>query len=650
MNRGRLAIFSPDGPIEYFSIEQETVAIGRSTGNDLTLDRQGISRYHASITIRDGTAELRDLESVNGTYVDGLRIKPNQARILRGGEEVQIGDIRLIFYPTTASDDTVVTHLQTTASDYLSVDLEGPNIAVTPGAHGPATLTLKNLSQEKLHLSLQTEGVPKSWVRLDRVEFDLDAEQSTEVGMTIKPLRRSESTPGNYSVHIKITDLNGLAPVLEIQTRIEILQYNGYGVVLGDPVVTLGTPFKLYVHNQGNGQLPLRFMGADKDHALQYHFQPEQITLKAGERAIITGMIQAKERHWIGETILYEFDIISQSQSASRFIAPVSGKVQIPPRIGRSILSSLLIVPVVVALFLLALLLLGGSEEVSTPIPQIDRFLIAGASDALSTVPQSPLLIEWSTSDADWVLVEYESESTGTTRYQLRAGENQSHTLYLPDTGRYEFRLRAVNRDHRSPAEEIAVVVAPNTALSAQVFSAASGETQEFLYINAENQNLLIDWYVDESLLTEANTIALEINSAPPATINESVMLTAPDGQFTFQFDENQRIEYLNPITVRLTINGATVQSRSLPVVYPSCEVIGTVSIYDSDSPDAAVLLQLLPGEVLRINGRTAANWVRISLPIVPESQNFWGWFSLDQSGQDVQCDVALRDIGFIRN
>ena len=98
MNRGRLAIFSPDGPIENFFIESDNVAIGRSSGNDLVIDRHGISRYHASISLQKNEAELLDLDSVNGTYVDGLRLNPRQPRVLRGGEEIQIGDIRLVYY------------------------------------------------------------------------------------------------------------------------------------------------------------------------------------------------------------------------------------------------------------------------------------------------------------------------------------------------------------------------------------------------------------------------------------------------------------------------------------------------------------------------------------------------------------------------
>src|SRR3972149_5797285 len=99
MSNGRLDIYWPDGPIESYHLDQSTVAIGRSTGNDIVLDTTAVSRYHVTITFQNQQAVLRDLESVNGTYVDSVRLSANEPYILRGGEEIQIGDIRLILHP-----------------------------------------------------------------------------------------------------------------------------------------------------------------------------------------------------------------------------------------------------------------------------------------------------------------------------------------------------------------------------------------------------------------------------------------------------------------------------------------------------------------------------------------------------------------------
>src|SRR5260221_13468626 len=86
MAYGRIDVYWPDGPIESYQLEKSTVAIGRSTGNDIVLDTTAVSRYHVSLTRRDQQVALEDLESVNGTYVDGERIKPQETILLPGGE------------------------------------------------------------------------------------------------------------------------------------------------------------------------------------------------------------------------------------------------------------------------------------------------------------------------------------------------------------------------------------------------------------------------------------------------------------------------------------------------------------------------------------------------------------------------------------
>ena len=656
MNRGRLAIFSPDGPIENFMIEQETIAIGRSTGNDLTLDKQGISRYHASITVRDAVAELRDLESVNGTYVDGLRLDSEQPRILRGGEEVQMGDIRLIFYPAQPSiEDTVVGRLESTQSDYLNVKLEGPDIAVTPGTHAPATLKLVNTSDETLRLSLQIEGLPVGWARLDRLEAELTPGRETEIDITFKPARRAETTPGTYNFLVRIADVNGQAPPIEINSQLEILQYNGYGVVLGEPIVALNEPFKIYIHNQGNGTLPLRFFGADKEQILTYQLQPEQVTLSAGERLIVNGVVKARQRPFIGKPMLYEFNVISQSQSVSRFIAPVGGKVHISPRLSRQILTIILVVPilVVLGLGLVALegLLRGGdADNAAEQLPSIQQFQIDGESNVYVTNNVSPMLLEWSTADADWVTMAYQNDAGVSTQYPLPAGENQQYILYLPEIGTYDVQLIAENAQNQSSVENIQVIVGPTATISAQISMDSEESTSLTIYRNVGQQNMLIEWEFEQSLLTSFENMQLNIIGSDGVLINESINLSIEDGQYRLPIEAPETVAELGYVTVEILAAGTQIQSMIVPIVYPKCNVMGTLPVYSDGAAGATILFEALPGELLQLSGRNSAGWARVILPSQDFSVGFWGWLSPETIAPDAQCDVNFDQLGIIGN
>ena len=70
------------------------VTIGREDGNLLRLNDERVSRFHAKVQQEDGDVILTDLESTNGTRVNGA---PVQIRRLRPGDQITIGRSMLLF-------------------------------------------------------------------------------------------------------------------------------------------------------------------------------------------------------------------------------------------------------------------------------------------------------------------------------------------------------------------------------------------------------------------------------------------------------------------------------------------------------------------------------------------------------------------------
>lgn len=70
------------------------ITIGREEGNGLRLNDERVSRYHAKIQTEDGDVILTDLDSTNGTRVNGA---PVQIRRLRAGDQLSIGRTMLLF-------------------------------------------------------------------------------------------------------------------------------------------------------------------------------------------------------------------------------------------------------------------------------------------------------------------------------------------------------------------------------------------------------------------------------------------------------------------------------------------------------------------------------------------------------------------------
>jgi hypothetical protein len=80
----------PDG---VYSI-QGTARVGRSEESEIVLVDPSVSRLHAIVEIDAGEPSVRDLDSTNGTFVNGRRVK---FETLRHGDELLFGNTRMRF-------------------------------------------------------------------------------------------------------------------------------------------------------------------------------------------------------------------------------------------------------------------------------------------------------------------------------------------------------------------------------------------------------------------------------------------------------------------------------------------------------------------------------------------------------------------------
>src|SRR3954469_25011877 len=81
-----------------FLLDHDVTTSGRHPDSDIFLDDVTVSRRHAEFHREGGVFTVRDVGSLNGTYVNRERVEPP---VLTGGDEVQIGKFRLLFLTST---------------------------------------------------------------------------------------------------------------------------------------------------------------------------------------------------------------------------------------------------------------------------------------------------------------------------------------------------------------------------------------------------------------------------------------------------------------------------------------------------------------------------------------------------------------------
>lgn len=101
LRKCQLRVLSGPDEKKKFDLSQKLMKLGKKEDNDIILLDNTISREHISIEMTDDFYVLRDLNSTNGTYINGMRVKEV---FLAPGDIIKIGSTELEF---TAFDEKV---------------------------------------------------------------------------------------------------------------------------------------------------------------------------------------------------------------------------------------------------------------------------------------------------------------------------------------------------------------------------------------------------------------------------------------------------------------------------------------------------------------------------------------------------------------
>lgn len=69
-----------------------TLKLGRSPSSDIVCDDESASRHHGDLKVEDGQLSYRDLESTNGSVINGEAVRPWAWNILANGDVLTIGE------------------------------------------------------------------------------------------------------------------------------------------------------------------------------------------------------------------------------------------------------------------------------------------------------------------------------------------------------------------------------------------------------------------------------------------------------------------------------------------------------------------------------------------------------------------------------
>jgi pSer/pThr/pTyr-binding forkhead associated (FHA) protein len=90
----RLIVLQKNGSAKQVNMTRTPFVVGRADSCDLVLDNPLVSRSHAVFEAVGEAMTIRDLQSHNGTYVNGQRV---EGGALSNGDEIKIGGYQIRF-------------------------------------------------------------------------------------------------------------------------------------------------------------------------------------------------------------------------------------------------------------------------------------------------------------------------------------------------------------------------------------------------------------------------------------------------------------------------------------------------------------------------------------------------------------------------
>lgn len=81
------------GNTQEYPFSKPTLAIGRAPDNDVVINHPAVSGHHLQLNLQGEQVMVVDLNSTNGTQLNGRRIPPNSPQAARAGDVLRIGDL-----------------------------------------------------------------------------------------------------------------------------------------------------------------------------------------------------------------------------------------------------------------------------------------------------------------------------------------------------------------------------------------------------------------------------------------------------------------------------------------------------------------------------------------------------------------------------
>lgn len=336
----------------HYPLTRSSYTLGRGPENDFVLGDASVSRQHARIEHTPGGWTLLPLAGVNGTYLNGRSLNPEQRVEWRVGETTHIGPYEIElwhpeilaeasreretqpFLPPRPSSGATIPPIQpgnppAIPSEAFSLYIDQPDVEIEPGGSAEIVVEVLNRTAIDDRIRLQIEGLPKEWVVLPQGHKPIKAGEREQHPFQIRPNRHPNTSAGQTPYQIKLVTQNYKGPTIESNCTLTVRPFHEFESSLASSEIIVPNTIKVAVKNLGNQEDDFSILGLEGDGAFQFKGHKGRIRLQPNQVIEQDLEVDWKRKPWSffsSEPTVVPFDIEVRSQKGGVQILTGTGR------------------------------------------------------------------------------------------------------------------------------------------------------------------------------------------------------------------------------------------------------------------------------------------------------------------------------------
>jgi serine/threonine protein kinase len=366
----RLRIEAPGQASSIAQMNQVVINIGRNPDNDIVLPTEGVSRRHAQFKWTSTGWIIHDLGGINGTKLDGSRLRSGEADVYQAGSTIEIGPYKLVLEFPEADVSPVAAGLLASQAvepgDELQVDtnqirvplelyLAKDTISIDAGRETEIALEVVNRGDEDDRVSPRIHGLPTSWVTQPEIFIHVPAGETVSIPLVIHPPQHTESRAGRQRFRIELVSqrYSGMEPA--ISATLIIRAFESFEMTMEPRRIRLAGNIRVTLRNTGNAKNDFSVVGRNPAGKITIRGERGRITLEPGQTATVDLRLEERRRSIFGsrETTDFVIEVKTASGAHQSFRGKATTRPLLPTGVVYALALFLVFVCVLVALVLI---------------------------------------------------------------------------------------------------------------------------------------------------------------------------------------------------------------------------------------------------------------------------------------------------------